>query len=172
MGATFCILFVVVGLLNLAFIIPDFIFAGQSNSCVNTIMQGISFPLKTWLLVDAYARIIITALLLVVAVVSCVNTLAGMAMAACVTCTMLIYSLFMFAWAIVGAVLFWGKLNPAGLCQGGVQIYMHIILIVTFVSICCNGFLSGGLGKGAQANLPGGNFAAGLASERNTQRQM
>lgn len=180
-GATFCCLFVVVGLLNLAFIIPDLIFAGQHNTCVTTIMQGIAFPLRTWLLVDAYSRIVITGLLLAVAIVSCVNTKAGVAMVACVTCTMLLYSLFMFAWAIVGAVLFWGKLNPAGLCSGGIQTYMHILLIVTFLSLCLNMFFGGGLGKGAKGlqeghgglgglgGLMGGN-AGGAQHDRNDQR--
>lgn len=48
-----------------------------------------------------------------------------------------LHFLFEIAWAIVGAFMFWQRLNPAGKCSGGIQIYMHIILSINYVLICC-----------------------------------
>jgi hypothetical protein len=60
---------------------------------------------------------------------------------------MLIYSLFSFAWTIVGSVLFWGKLNAEGICAGGVQSYMFAILICSYIFICLNCFYNVKKGK-------------------------
>lgn len=56
----------------------------------------------------------------------------------CFLCMMILYSLFALIWTIVGSVLFWGKLNPTGICQGGVQSYMYALLILTYIASCCN----------------------------------
>lgn len=78
------------------------------------------------------------SLLLIVAIVSCINFKAGFGLAFCVLCTMIIYSIFALAWTIVGSVLFWGKLNSQGYCKGGVKNYMYALLIISYISICCN----------------------------------
>jgi hypothetical protein len=51
---------------------------------------------------------------------------------------MILYSLFALAWIIVGSVLFWGKINPTGVCTGGVHDYMFALLILSYITICCN----------------------------------
>ena len=43
------------------FIVCDFIFAAQ-DGCVQEPVPGISFPLSTWLRVDAYYRILVFSL--------------------------------------------------------------------------------------------------------------
>lgn len=73
-GLSFGILALVVGCFNLAFIIPNLIYAYQGSACVTTIPEGFSFPLSTWLQVDAYTRIGIVGLFLIVALVSCIST--------------------------------------------------------------------------------------------------
>lgn len=138
MGLTFGILCAVFGCFNLAFIIPDLIYAYQKTECVETVMDGISFPLRVWLEVDAYMRIAMVGLLLLVAIGACVSLALGMRLFVCVIILMVVYSIFSLAWTIVGSVLFWGKLNPAGLCTGGVQAYMYALLIITYVATCCN----------------------------------
>lgn len=147
MGAMFGCLFCVFMIVNLGFIIPSLIYAYQGSTCVLTMVDGFSFNLKTWLQVDAYMRVAMISLLLVVAIISCIKFEAGVGMAFCVICTLLIYSLFALAWTIVGSVLFWAKLNPKGICTGGVGSYMYALLIITYVSVCCNCIFSGVKGK-------------------------
>lgn len=138
MGLSFGIMALVIGCFNLAFIIPSLIYSYQGSSCVTTMAEGFSFPLSTWLQVDAYTRVGIVALFLLVAIVSCISTASGVKLAILSVCLLMIYSLFSLAWTIVGSVLFWGKLNPAGVCSGGVQSYMYALLIITYVGTCCN----------------------------------
>jgi hypothetical protein len=147
MGTIFFILFVFFTIVNLGFIISSLVYAYQDSACVLAVPDGFSFNLKTWLQVDAYLRIALITLLLVVAIVSCINFKAGVGLAFCVICTMLIYSLFSFAWTIVGSVLYWGKLNPTGICTGGVHDYMYALLIITYITICLNCIVSGKQGK-------------------------
>jgi hypothetical protein len=100
-------------------------------------MDGISFPLSLWLKVDAYSRVGLIGLVLFIALVSCCSLRLGGCLLYLFFIIVILYSLFSLAWTIVGAILFWGKLNPAGYCTGGIQIYMYIFLILSFVGICC-----------------------------------
>lgn len=61
----------VIGVINLGFIVPNLIYAGQGSLCVTTIPDGISFSLSTWLQVDAYMRIAIIGLVLLAGFISC-----------------------------------------------------------------------------------------------------
>jgi hypothetical protein len=62
---------VLLGIFNLAFIIPSLIYANEGTTCVTTVMDGISFNLSTWLQVDAYMRIAVVVFLIISAIVSC-----------------------------------------------------------------------------------------------------
>lgn len=128
----------VIGCFNLAFIVPDLVYAYQGSTCVTTLADGFSFTLATWLQVDGYARLSIVTLFILVAVASCVSESAAAKGFLLALCILVFYSLFAMAWAIVGSVMFWGKLNPAGVCSGGVQSYMYALLIITYVGTCCN----------------------------------
>ena len=123
--------------INLFFIIPDLIFASQENDCVNSYVNGIAFTLSTWLKVDAYVRIFVLIFLMIVAIVTCINEKLGNTLFEGFFCLMILYILFAFSWALVGSFMFWQRLNPAGKCAGGVQIYMNIILSLTFALFCC-----------------------------------
>jgi len=138
LGITFGILAAVLGCFNLAFIIPSLIYAYSGDMCVLTAADGFSINLSVWLQVDSYMRIAIISLLILVAFISCCSLNKGPTCAACVICFILIYSLFSFAWTIVGSVLFWGKLNPSGVCTGGVQSYMYAMLIISYIFTCIN----------------------------------
>lgn len=116
-------------------------------------VDGFSFNLSTWLQVDAYMRIAIVALLLIAAIVSCISLESGLKVMICFLVVMVLYSLFALAWAIVGSVLFWGKLNPTGVCQGGVQAYMYALLIITYIGACCNCLYSLNSGKQQRQSL-------------------
>ncbi len=140
MGSTICCLFVTFLIFNAAFIIPDLIFAGQDTTCVTSPVSGFAFPLRTWLRVDAYTRLVMSLLILVFAILACVSFKNVVHLLPCVFITMIVYSLFLLAWLIVGAIMFWGKLDPAGACQGGVKTYMYVFLILGFIGVCCNMF--------------------------------
>ncbi len=147
MGAVFGVLFATFACFNLAFIIPSLIYAYQNSACVLTRISGFDLDLKTWLQVDAYTRLGMIGLLLVVAIVFCVSFKAGVGLAICVIILMILYSLFALAWLIVGSVLFWGKLKPTGVCTGGVHDYMYALLIISFIGVCLNCCLNLGQGK-------------------------
>lgn len=139
LGAMIAGISICFGIFNLAFIVPNLIYAYEGTECVTFVPdEGISFNLATWLEVDAYMRISIVSLLLIVAIVSCMSLEAGAGMLLCSFCIILIYSLFQVAWLIVGSVLFWGQLNPTGICYGPVQTYLYALLIISYISLCCN----------------------------------
>ena len=115
-GSTICFLFLGFLIMNAIFIIPDLIFANQNSTCVTHDVDGFSFPLKTWLLVDAYTRIAMSALILIFAILACVSLKNVMHLLPCVFLFIIIYSLFLLAWLIVGSIMFWGKLGPQGAC--------------------------------------------------------
>lgn len=141
-----CSLAIGFAIFNLGFIIPNLIYAYQGSSCVTQIPDGFPFNLSTWLQVDAFTRIGIIALLLMIAIISCCNVVVGSILLGLFICLLILYTLFSLAWTIIGAIMFWAKLNPAGYCEGGFQIYMWIFLILSFIGICgncCSSSLSG-----------------------------
>ncbi len=87
------------------------------------------------------------SLLLLAAIVSCISFKAGVGLTVCVIILTILYSLFALAWLIVGAILFWGEVNPTGVCTGGVHDYMYALLIISFVGIGLNGCLNMGQGR-------------------------
>lgn len=68
---------ILLGLINLAFIIPDLIFAHQQSDCVRTGVPNISLTLDSWLKVDAYVRIGLMATLLIIAIFFCLSKNVG-----------------------------------------------------------------------------------------------
>ena len=83
-------------------------------------------------------RVGMTVLMIIVAITICKSLEAGVACGIGALCVLVMYSLFFFSWTIVGSVMFWGKINPKGICYGPVQAYLYAILIITYVSIGCN----------------------------------
>lgn len=113
-------------------------FQGQDTTCVTSPVSGFAFPLRTWLRVDAYPiRNVVTDPSF--AILACVSFKNVVHLLPCVFITMIVYSLFLLAWLIVGAIMFWGKLDPAGACRG-VKTYMYVFLILGFIGVCCNMF--------------------------------
>jgi hypothetical protein len=87
--------------------------------------------------VDAYLRIGIVVLLFIAAISAYISIEAGAMCGLCVICIMLLYSLFTLVWTIVGSVMFWGEINPTGVCTGGVRDYLYALLIISYISVCC-----------------------------------
>lgn len=100
--------------------------------------EGFPFNLSSWLQIDAYTRIGVIVLLLIVGIFACCNLFLGIVLLGIAICLIIVYTLFSIAWTVIGAIMFWGRLNPAGACHGGVQIYLWIFLILSFVGVCFN----------------------------------
>lgn len=105
---------------------------------MKTVPEGFTFDLSVWLQVDAYMRIGIAVLMIFVAIAMYNSMFAGASCGIIVLMIVIMYGLFFFAWTIVGSVMFWGDLNPSGVCYGPVQAYVFALLIITYVSIFCN----------------------------------
>lgn len=142
MKTVFCILFCIFLVVYPPFILPNLFFAYQESTCVTTMVDGFSFNLKMWLKVDAFLKVGIIFLLLITAMVASIRCKFSIEFVSCSACIYLLYNTFNFAWVITGSVLFWGKLNPLGVCKGGVRDYMYAALIITYVAICCSFLLT------------------------------
>jgi hypothetical protein len=123
---------------NLAFAIPDLIYAYQGSECVTVIPEGFSFGMATWLAVDGYLRLAVIGMVLLVLGVNFISSSVGEKLAKFGVLLFILYSLFSLSWLIVGSVMYWGKLNPAGVCYGPVQSYIYSLLVISYVSIFCN----------------------------------
>lgn len=111
---TNCI-FVISCMFNLAWIIPDLIFAYEDSMCVETITEGFAFNLSTWLQVDAYVRISFLLIILLIGVGGYCGYINSQQHSANQMLPVFISIIVMFTftsiWAIVGSVLYWGYLN-------------------------------------------------------------
>lgn len=104
--------------------------------------------MSTWLLVDGYAKLgmfvfVVIWVLLVMFFVSQESAGGTVSVSCCFFCVVILYSIFNFAWLVVGAVMFWGAIvTVSGFCSSGFLAYMYIVLIWgflgIFVSACCN----------------------------------
>ena len=54
-----------------------------------------------------------------------------------------LYWIFEFGWMVTGAVMFWGTLFPFGYCDQEFGYYMWALLIISFLLIPLNLFVSG-----------------------------
>lgn len=132
-GGTLLCVSIVLLIFNLSFIIPDLIYASENEPCVSTFVDGFTFNLSTWLKVDAALRIVVCGSLFLVGIAACIKISLGYAALCIVLVFIVLYTIFQLIWLIVGSVLFWGKLNPLGICTGGVQSYMFANLIINLL---------------------------------------
>jgi hypothetical protein len=95
--------------------------------------------------VDAYTRLGMIAIFLLVVIFSSVFQNMGEVLATIASYLMLVYSFFALAWIIVGSILFWNKLNPLGVCYGAIHDYMYALLIISYVTIVLIIFLNLGV---------------------------
>ena len=136
-GYLWCV-FAVILCLNIPFIVCDFVFANSGN-CVNDHVNGFgNLTLATWLRVDGGCRVAVAGLFLLCALISLKNLEGALRMLICTFILLILYSLFALAWYIVGAVLFWGRLDKTGECSGQVTGYMYALLIIGFLGVCMN----------------------------------
>ena len=126
----------VYGCFHFIFVIPGLVYVVQGTECVKTLPPDFSLTLSTWLQIDAYLRLIVIIIFISVFICIYKSVKIGYKIAASVYCIIMSYCLISFIWTIIGSVLFWGKLNPTGVCTGNVKFYTYFVLIVNYVSIC------------------------------------
>ncbi len=148
LAAMLVVIFICLLIFFIPWIVCNLVFADKNDECLKQELDNISITLQTWLQVDAYCMIGLLGIVLLIAIVVCLDlkTLAKIT-GFCGIITFVLYSIFRFAWLIVGAVMFWGELDKDGTCGNSLTIYMYIVLIFGFVGIftnCC-------LGKGVQS---------------------
>ncbi|CAB9496239.1 expressed unknown protein [Seminavis robusta] len=121
-------------------IVLDLVFAGGDSECLTQEITeySISMDLATWLQVQAAIMIVLAGILMVAAIMACFTPI-GALLGGCGLCLLTIHPLFSMPWTIVGALMFWGELDPAGTCDRGLTIYMYFNLIIGCFSIfsCC-----------------------------------
>lgn len=127
-------------IINMAFIVPSLIYAFQNSDCVLTMVDTVQFNLKVWLEVDAFTKIAL--IVVIILIVIGMSFKKSKIVKKCVSSSILIYNIFSFAWIITGSAIFWGKLNPMGVCTGGIQAYMWSLLILSYLLIGFNCYIN------------------------------
>jgi|LauGreDrversion4_2_1035121.scaffolds.fasta_scaffold21390_4 hypothetical protein len=112
------------------FIICDLYFAYNDISCQHD-SNPIGFNLSTWLAVSGLSMIGFLGLFGILLI--CVGCKPKGAIP--VVVLQYVYSLFSFAWLIVGCVMFWRYLDPSGNCNSNVSNYMWARLIIGLVGV-------------------------------------
>ncbi len=112
------------------FIICDLYFAYNNISCQHD-PNPIGFSLSTWLAVSGWSMVGFLGLFLLLLI--CLGCKPKGAIP--VVVLQYGYSLFAFAWLIVGCVMFWRYLDPSGNCNHDVSNYMWARLIIGLVGV-------------------------------------
>ncbi len=125
------LLLTVMIILYTAFIVCDIYYAFNDHSCVNQSVDRISLTLKTFLLVRGFMLLgLISSLLTVL----CTITPYTFNFCTCAQISIFVLaSMFLLAWNISGAVLFWGYMDTDQ-CDNPVYNYVFASLIIIFVA--------------------------------------
>jgi hypothetical protein len=124
-------------LLCFPIVICDMYYGYSKDSCVEEYPVKLNINMKIYLVVGAYANMLI--MVLVICSISCLSRRNSKSMHLyMVTVPKLIVtygSLFLLAWNIIGSVIFWGMLYNKNLCSNNISTYLFVTLVVKLV---CN----------------------------------
>jgi len=124
-------------LLCFPIVICDMYYGYSKDSCVEEYPAKLNINLKIYLVVGAYANMLI--MVLVICSISCLSRRNSRSMhlyMVTVPKLIVIYgSLFLLAWNIIGSVIFWGMLYNKNLCSSNISTYLFVTLVVKLV---CN----------------------------------
>ena len=138
-GYFFCT-FLTLFLLNVPFIVCDFVFAAKEG-CAQFEINGMALTLQSWLVVDAICRIVICSAFLVSSLITLFKEETGIKFGTYSFLGLIIYSIFQLAWFITGAVLYWGDLDKDKVCDAMTIGYMYSVLILGFLTFIANGIV-------------------------------
>ncbi len=117
-------------ILIVPFIVCDLFFAYNNISCQHD-LNPIGFSLSTWLAVSGWSLLGFLGLLCLLMICLSCETKGSIS----VMIVQYLYSVFSFAWLIVGCVMFWRYLDPSGNCDRDVSNYMWARLIIGLVGV-------------------------------------
>ena len=124
-------------LLCFPIVICDMYYGYSKDSCVEEYPAKLNINMKIYLVVGAYANMLI--MVLVICSISCLSRRNSRSMHLyMVTVPKLIVtygSLFLLAWNIIGSGIFWGMLYNKNLCSSNISTYLFVTLVVKLV---CN----------------------------------
>ncbi len=125
------IMFLVILFVNGPFMICDIYFGLEDKSCVGQDVPRVSITLKTFLLVRGF---LVLAFLGEILMSIGLLTQKTLPFCSCFQMSILMFvSLFLIAWNIVGAVIFWGYMDTDK-CNDPVYNYTFASLIIFFIS--------------------------------------
>ena len=98
--------------LNIYFIYNNLYFADEGG-CVDEMVHGyiFSFPLATFLRVDAYARIAVASIMSIGILMLIIMPVLGVLMIGCASVMLWFFSCISFWWTLMGAHMYWGYLD-------------------------------------------------------------
>lgn len=139
LGSALLFAFLLFTTLNLAFIIPDLYFAFQNSRCVTRPAGSLELTLRTWLIVDAIMRIIMSIFILLGGIAACNSYSEGVNWTLWTSRVGLAYAIGQLVWIAVGSGLYWGVLDDSEECMGqSVSMYMTAFLIVSYIGVIIN----------------------------------
>jgi hypothetical protein len=112
------------------YIILDLYFAYNSQSCQSNPNNGFPFTLNTWLKVDGYTYIA-GCVFVIINTFTTKNEVLNILIGVCIK----IFSWFIGAWTIVGAIMFWKYLDTSNTCHSDINNYMYVRLISGIIAI-------------------------------------
>lgn len=128
-------LLVIMIIMYTSFIVCDIYFALNDDSCVTQDVSRLSFNLKTFLFVRGFILLgLITNIILTLSTVT--HSIIKFCTYVQISIIMLI-SIFLLVWNIIGAVLFWGYMDTSK-CTNPVYNYTFVSLVIAFVSAIIN----------------------------------
>lgn len=121
---------------HLSFIIGDLAYSSRDTQCMTAIAKAVTFTLQTWLRIDAFTRITHIGFYLLATILSCMFRRLQSKIIVSIAVFSTMYGIFFFAWALAGSILFWGHINPMGICKNDEKFYMYALLIISHMTVC------------------------------------
>ena len=131
------IFIIILSLINIAFIVCDLYYGLNDTSCATQEVSRIKINLKTFLIVRG-----LTTLIYIGQLILSINFISIETIKFCGCCQISIlicYALFLSAWNIIGAVLFWGYMDNSK-CSDNIYNYTFASLIIIFISMASSIF--------------------------------
>ena len=133
-------------LLCVSFIVPfaicDLYYSLNDNTCVDKYSKAANVNMQTYLFISGILEIVLIVVMSVT-IVWFTKVDGNKDYEAIVLCCgfspIIIISLFLFAWDIVGAVVFWGHVYELGNCSQTTSTYIFASLLIKLVLTTCAG---------------------------------
>lgn len=121
----------------LPIIICDIYYAYNDNSCVNSHVDKININLKQYLQVSGLS-LGCFAFIFIIYILSLNENLSHISLGLFVI-LFYFFIMFLFAWDIIGGVIFWGYMDNS-LCSNGIYNYVFASLIIKYISHCSTSY--------------------------------